>query len=71
MGLLSKMNNEVFVEANKNAINDLVNEAELAEPVEVMLTVVQSKKNLALSFDEEAENAVSGGALGAIKEIYS
>lgn len=68
--LLAKLNNEVFVQANKNAINDIVENAEMREPVEVTLTIVQGKKNLAFTFDEAAEDAVSGGALTAIKEIY-
>ncbi len=71
VGLVAKLSNDVFVEANTNAVKDLVAEAEMAEPVEVTLTVVQGKKNLALLFDEEAEDAVSGGALTAIKQIYS
>ena len=35
------------------------------------LTVTAGKKNLALSFDDAAENAVSGGALQAVKSMTS
>lgn len=71
IGLLSKLNNQAFVEANTIAIEDMVNAAPMAEPVEITVNVLQGKKNLALSFDEEGEDAVSGGALSSIKQIYS
>jgi hypothetical protein len=37
--------------------------------IQVTLTIEEGKKNLILGFDEDAEDAVSGGALGAIKSI--
>jgi hypothetical protein len=43
----------------------------LPDAVEVTLDIEQGKKNLVLSFDTDAEDAVSGGALTSIKSIYS
>ena len=40
-------------------------------PVSVTLTVTAGKKNLMLGFDDAAENAVSGGALQAVKSLTS
>ena len=37
---------------------------------EINLYISQGKNNLVLKFDSTAENAVSGGALDAIKSIY-
>ncbi len=71
IGLLSKLNNQVFVDANVSAINDMVENAEMAQPVEITVKILQGKKNLALSFDEAGEDAVSGGALSSIQQIYS
>ena len=49
---------------------DRIAKAELASAgVTVTLSIRQGEKNLVLYFDEEAENAVSGGALGAVKKI--
>ena len=41
--------------------------AMMSEAREITLSVKKGEENLVLVFDEEAENAVSGGALGAIK----
>ena len=38
--------------------------------VDIVLNIQQDSKNLVLSFDENAEDTVSGGALSAIKSIY-
>lgn len=50
-----------------SSMNDVSDETE----VSVTLKVVTGKKNLVLSFDEDAENAVSGGALASIKNLYN
>ena len=42
----------------------------MGEGVDITLNIEQGSKNLKLSFDENAENAVSGGALTAIKSIF-
>ena len=38
--------------------------------IEITLDIEQGNKNLVLVFGDESENAVSGGALSAIKSIY-
>ncbi|MBO5495604.1 MAG: hypothetical protein J5964_07785, partial [Eubacterium sp.] len=70
--LLAKLNNEVFLDASYYSLRDKVKASDkMQEETEVTLTILQGKKNLALSFDNESENIVSGGALSAIKKIFS
>ena len=45
-------------------------DAHLTTETTVTLNIEQGKKNLILSFDADAEDAVSGGALQAIKKIF-
>lgn len=37
--------------------------------IDITLNIEQGSKNLKLAFDDAAENAVSGGALNAIKSL--
>ena len=37
--------------------------------IDITLNIEQGSKNLKLAFDDTAENAVSGGALNAIKSL--
>ncbi|MCC8073617.1 MAG: hypothetical protein LIO62_05775, partial [Clostridiales bacterium] len=70
--LLQKLNDETFLDSKLSALCEDIDEADFDDtPTEITLSITQEKKNLVLSFDETAENAVSGGALTAIKEIYS
>lgn len=70
--LLIKLDDELWLNSH---LTDLVEKIADAvpdpEPLEITLTVTQGKKNLVLGFDETAENAVSGGALGAIKDAIA
>ncbi len=70
--LLTKLNNNTFLDGKLNALCKEIDKAELIpEAVEITLDIEQGKKNLILSFNDNAEDAVSGGALSAIKSIYS
>lgn len=70
--LLSKLSDSDFLDRKLATLCKDIDESSMAEaPTEVTLTIEQGKKNLVLVFDEEAENAVSGGALTGIKSIYS
>lgn len=69
--LLMKLGDDDFLDTKLALLTAKIDEAEMQEDaVEVTLNVTQGKKNLVLSFDSEAEDAVSGGALNAIKSIY-
>ncbi|MBR3148838.1 MAG: hypothetical protein IKF64_01600 [Eubacterium sp.] len=71
MQLVGLLENEGFINSNLNPLISKIDEAPmLTEYKEVTLKVTQGKKNLVLSFDDEAEDAVSGGALGAIKTVF-
>ena len=68
--LLSLLNDESFLNSSLNNLtNDISQTAAFTEPKTVQLSIVQGKKNLILKVDEEAENAISGGALSAVKSI--
>lgn len=70
--LLSKLNDEEFLDTNLSQLCQNIDNAEMqTSSCEIMLTIKQEKKNLVLSFNSYAENAVSGGALNAITAIYS
>lgn len=69
--LLTKLNDEAFLDRQLMSIKRGIDSAEIKPAKEITISIEQSKKNLVLIFDETAENAVSGGALSAIKEIYS
>ncbi|MGN1329034.1 MAG: hypothetical protein ACI4V4_04970 [Eubacterium sp.] len=70
--LLSKLSNDSFLDRKLGILCESINDANmLPDSAEITLTIEQDSKNLVLVFDEDAENQVSGGALSAIKEIYS
>lgn len=70
--LLTKLSNDSFLDRKLGVLCESIDSAEmLPDSTEITLTVEQSDKNLVLVFDEPAENIISGGALSAIKEIYS
>lgn len=70
--LLKNLNNELWLNGNlADLVEKIADAVPNPEPLEITLTVTQGKKNLVLGFDETAENAVSGGALGAIKDAIA
>ena len=70
--LLGKLNDEDFLNNKLGELSGKISNAPMQEESsQITLTVKQGKKNLVLGFDEEAENAVSGGALGAIMKTFS
>lgn len=70
--LLSKLNDEKFLDMKLNALCQQIEEAPMSDKdTEITLNIEQSKKNLVLVFNNAAEDGVSGSALNAIKNIYS
>lgn len=68
--LLNLLNDDGFLDTSLSELVDSINSAAMQdEAVTVTLKITQGKRNLVLSFDDEAENAVSGGALKAIKSL--
>lgn len=67
--LLSKLNNDEFLDKNLAELSEEIEQQPMGLEQTVTLTVTQGKKNLVLTFNENAEDAVSGGALGAIKSF--
>lgn len=70
--LLSKLSNESFLDRSLNTLCSGIDAAQMkSEPDVVTLSIEQAKGNLVLVFDESAEDAVSGGALIAVKQIFT
>ncbi len=70
--LLKLLNDESFLDQKLSELCSQIEEDTMKKvPTDIELKITQGKKNLVLTFDENAENAVSGGALTAIKKIYS
>lgn len=68
MELLSNLNDSDWLDINLAALTAGIGASPMmSEAQEITLSVKKGEENLVLVFDEEAENAVSGGALGAIK----
>ena len=69
MNLISKLDDEAFLDKSLARLEEDINSAEMIEePVEVTLTIAQGEEYLKLTFDEDAEAAVSGRALTAVKD---
>lgn len=68
--LLKMLDNESFLNSSLGELVESIADAQLTTEATVTLNIEQGKKNLVLSFDEDAEDAVSGGALQAIKKIF-
>jgi len=70
--LLTMLGNEEFLSTQLDILrNKIAQDEMISDPFEVTLKIEKKDKNLVLSFDELSEDAVSGGALSAIKSIYS
>ena len=70
--MLNLLNNETWLNTSLKSLTDSIAIAKMqSAPVSVTLTVTAGKKNLMLGFNDAAENAVSGGALQAVKSLTS
>lgn len=70
--LLQRLSDEKWLDNNLSKLTAEIEKAEMEkEPSEITISIQQKEKNLILVFDETAENEVSGGSLGAIKEAAS
>lgn len=68
--LLKKLDDESFLDSSLGELVESIADAQLTTEANVTLNIEQGKKNLILSFDADAEDAVSGGALQAIQKIF-
>ena len=70
LDLLAQLKSDLWLDNNLSVLTEQISAAQMQnEGVEITLSIRQEKKNLVLSFNDEAENAVSGGALSAIKDL--
>lgn len=68
--MLSLLKDEYFLDSSLADLTKSINEEpEPYQSKEVVLNIVEGKKNLMVSVDEVAEDAISGGALSAVKSV--
>ncbi len=68
--LLQKLDDEKFLDNSLGELTKNISQAKIKnDELKITLTIKQGKKNLVLGFNETAEDAVSGGAIEAIKSI--
>ena len=71
MELLGKLEDDAFINENLNPLIEKIEAAPMrSERTEITLKIKQDKHNLVLVFDDTGEDAVSGGALSAIKSVF-
>lgn len=68
--LLNKLDDDDFLDFSLNKLVESMDTVDDETEVTVTLNVKKGDKNLVLTFDDDSEDAVSGGALTAIKNIY-
>ena len=70
--LAGLLNNESFLNTSLSKLTAEISEATVPDnPTEITVSMEKGKENLVLSFDEKAEDAVSGGVLTAIKNAFN
>lgn len=70
LDLLTKLNDDSWLDKNLSVLTKSIDNCEMnPEPIEVTLKIREGAENLVLRFGTDAEDAVSGGALGAIKSV--
>ncbi len=70
--LLNLLKDDTFLDSSLSTLIDGIKGAQTEEqPEEVTLTFEQKDGYLVFTFDEDAESAVSGGALKAVKDVWS
>ncbi len=70
--LLANLSKDSWLDSNLKTLTDKISSAEMqSEEQTITLSVSQGDGCLVLGFDDDAENAVSGGALKAIKEVIA
>ena len=70
--LLQKLSDDEFLDEKLAELTTNISAARMQEEkTTITLGIRQDNENLVVCFDEDDENTVSGGALNAIKSIYS
>lgn len=70
--LLNLITDDAWLDENLSVLTKKIDECEMnPDSKEVLLKIREGSENLVLRFGTEAENAVSGGALGAINSLTS
>lgn len=68
--LIQRLSNDTWLNNNLTKLIAQLEDAEMkAEPAEITIEIKEGKENLVLVFDEDDENEISGGVLGAISSI--
>ncbi len=66
--LMQRLTDDTWLDNNLAKLTEEISKAEMqSEQAEITLTILVGRQNLMLEFTEDDENAISGGALSAIK----
>ena len=69
--ILGKLSNETWLNQKLDELTSAINESKMNDGyIDITLNIEQSGDHLVLSFDDDAEDAVSGGAITAIKSVF-
>lgn len=69
--ILGKLSNETWLNQKLDELTSAINESQMNDGyIDITLNIEQSGDHLVLSFDDDAEDAVSGGAITAIKSVF-
>ena len=70
--LLSNLSSDTWLDSNLSILTEDIDAAPMmSQPAEITVTIQQADDNLVFAFDENAENGVSGGPLGAINSAIA
>ena len=72
LDMMKLLNDDAFLDSSLKKLTAEISEATVPDnPTEITVSIEKGNNNLILVFDEEDENAVSGGALTAIKNAIT
>ena len=72
LDMMKLLNDDAFLDSSIKKLTAEISEATVPDnPTEITVSIEKGNNNLILVFDEEDENAVSGGALTAIKNAIT
>lgn len=70
--ILGKLSNETWLNQKLDELTSAIDESKMNDGyIDITLNIEQSGDHLVLSFGDDAEDAVSGGAITAIKSVFS
>lgn len=70
--LLMKLSDEKWLDENLSKLTKQIKDAKMqTKPTQIVVNIFEGDENLVLGFDEQGENAISGGVISAITNAIS